>query len=182
MKSLTRALWLAATLGFALPVSAAPKTDSIYTSLDTKDCKTLESHEEEGGWHKGRCTGTAGYQLDVSEGDLRQSLTVVSPGGKEFPLDLWSTVSGGFSTLGQKAEWRVHKDGNKTTPFALIVRFNVSEDTEHPEKTTSYLVVSKITANAICVTDVVKPIPNANVKARKLADSATSKACKTPPQ
>ncbi len=182
MKTITHATLLAAVLGFALPASAASTMDSIYTSLDTKDCKTLESHEDEGGWYKGRCAGVAGYKLDVSEGDLRQSVTIIAPGGKDFPLDLWHNVSGGFSALGQKAEWRVRKDGSKTTPIALIVRFNASEDPAYPEKTTSYLVVSKISATESCITDVVKPIPNANVKARELADIASSKACKTPPQ
>lgn len=182
MKKQSTILLLSATLSLMLPASAASRIDSTYTSLKSEDCKTLEFHEDEGGWYKGRCNGTAGYQLDLSEGDLRQSLTVITPGGKEFPLDLWSNVSGGFSSLGEKAEWRGPMTGNKIAPFALIVRFNVSEDTENPEKTTSYLVVSKITANEICVTDVVKPIPNANVKARKLADIATGKACKASPQ
>jgi hypothetical protein len=183
MKTLITTLTLTAALGFALPAVAAPaKVDSIYTSLKTTDCKTLEFNENEGGSYKGRCPGTAGYQLLSMEGDLRQSLTVIDPKGKEFPLDLWTNVSGGFSALGEKAEWRVKKEGSKTKPIALIVRFNVSEDPEKPEKTTSYLVVSKITPTEICVTDVVKPSSTANEQARTLADRAASKACKTPPQ
>ena len=94
-------------------------------------------------------------------------------------MDFWSTVSGGFSAVGEKAEWRVEKTATKKRPIALIVRFNVSEDPENPEKTTSYLVVSKITANETCVTDVVKPSSNANQQARMLADSAATKACKS---
>jgi hypothetical protein len=58
------------------------------------------------------------------------------------------------------------------------VRFNASENPEHPEKTTSYLVVSKITAKQICVTDVIKPQANANELARRLADQSGNKACK----
>lgn len=157
---------------------AATPLTSVYTSLEGFNCKILESSEEGGGWYKGSCKGLSGYNLLVMEGDLRQTITVVDPKKKQFPLELWSTVSSGFSSLGAKAEWRVKKQGNKTLPVALIVRFNVSENPEKPEKTTSYLVVSKVTGNSICVTDVVKPAANANETARKLADQAGNKACK----
>jgi hypothetical protein len=182
MKALILSLMLAAVLGAAtISRAASDAIDSIYTSLTAKDCKTLEYSEDEAGWYKGRCLGTAGYRLDLMEGDIRQTLTVIDPDGKAFPLDLWSTVSGGFSALGDKAEWRVKTSGGKTTPFALIVRYNVNEDPERPEKVTSYLVVSKITATDICVTDVVGPIRNANERARVLADEAADRACKAAP-
>lgn len=179
MKVFVATLTFAVAFGVAGMSCASVKIDSIYTSLDTKDCKTLESSEDEAGWYEGRCAGTAGYQLDLMEGDIRQTLTVIDPTGKEFPLELWSTVSGGFSALGKKAEWRVKTSGSKIVPYALIVRYNVNEDSEQPEKTTSYLVVSKITAKEICVTDVVKPFRNANEKARVLADKAADRACKS---
>ncbi|QTR50263.1 hypothetical protein [Candidatus Thiothrix anitrata] len=178
MKILTTFM-LGVAFGVASSVSVAAPIDSIYTSLAVTSCKTLEADEEGAGSYQGRCPGTAGYQLDLLEGDIRQSITVLDPKGKEFPLDLWSTVSSGFSALGETAEWRVKKVGAKKQPIALIVRFNVSGDPEHPERTTSYLVVSKITANEICVTDVVKPRQGANQQARVLADKAATKACKS---
>lgn len=173
------ALSTACLLSASFTSQAATSITSVYTALDGAGCKTLESHEDEGGWYKGRCTGISGYNLLVMEGDLRQTITVIDPKKKEFPLELWSTVSSGFSSLGAKAEWRVKKQGNKTVPVALIVRFNASENSEKPEQNTSYLVVSKITANHICVTNVVKPSATANEQARKLADQAAGKACKT---
>ncbi len=178
MKTLITTLILSVACSIALPASAASaKIDSIYTKLSGSTCKTLESNADEG-WATGRCQGTAGYKLDWEDSDARQTLSVVDPKGKAFPLELGTTVSNGFSSLGDKAEWRVQKAGKKATPIALIVRFNVSEDPEKPEKTTSYLVVSKITASEICVTDVVKPAKDANQQARTLADAAASKACK----
>ncbi len=178
MKILINTLLLSVTCNIALPLHAASgNIDSVYTQLSGSTCKALASNEAEGS-ATGRCKGTAGYQLDWMEGDIRQSLNIIDPQGKEFPLELWSTVSSNFSALGDKAEWRVQKAGKKSTPLALIVRYNVSEDPEKPEKTTSYLVVSKITPTEICVTDVVKPAKDANQQARTLADSATDKACK----
>lgn len=165
-------------LSLSCNAPAATPITSVYTALDGANCKTLESSEEGGGWYKGRCKGLGGYDLLIMEGDLRQTITVVDPKKTEHPLELWNTVSSGFSSLGSKAEWRIQKQGNKPVPIALIVRFNASEDPEHPEKNTSYLVVSKITATTSCVTDVIKPQANANELARKLADQAAKKACK----
>ncbi|HPY41772.1 MAG TPA: hypothetical protein PLM98_14715, partial [Thiolinea sp.] len=168
-------------LATSMPSQAATLLTSVYTSLEGANCKTLESQENEGGWYKGRCKGISGYNLLVMEGDLRQSITIVDPKNKEFPLELWSTVSTGFSSVGTKAEWRVKKQGNKMLPVALIVRFNASENPEKSEIITSYLVVSKITANETCVTDIVKPSATANEQARALADQAINKACKAQP-
>lgn len=176
MKLFISSLLVALAGSLALPAAANVKIDSIYTNLNGPTCKPLEENAEEG-WAKGRCEGVAGYQLDWMEGDLRQSINVIAPDGTEFPLEFWSTVSSGFSSLGDKAEWRVQEEGGKTTPIALIVRFNASEDPEQPEKTTSYLVVSKITAGKVCVTNVVKPSADANQQARDLADVAADKPC-----
>ncbi len=63
-------------------------------------------------------------------------------------------------------------------PVALIVRFNVA-DIEDSTKSTSYLMVSKISKTAACVTDVVQPGANQNETARTLADAASTKPCKS---
>ena len=61
MKALVTALTVAAAFGVAkLSGAATDNIDSIYTSLATEDCKTLESSEDEAGWYKGRCAGMAG--------------------------------------------------------------------------------------------------------------------------
>ncbi len=157
------------------------KVESVYTSLKTEKCKTIESNSDEGGSYRGVCSGTGGYKLEVLEGDIRQTINVIAPNGKKHELNLWSVVSGGFSSLGDNAEWRVTKKNGKTSPTALIVRFNASENPEDSSKNTSYLVISKITAKGICVTDVVKPKAGSNEEARKLADVSATKPCKTEP-
>ena len=154
----------------------APVIDSIYTDLAENKCKNMDSSVEEE-WSIQDCGGIEGYRLVVSEGDLRQTIDIIYPGGKEQKLDLWRVVSSGFSAVGDKAEWRVRKKDGKVTPFALIVRYNVSEDPEDSAKITSYLTVSKITAERACVTDIVRPIRNANQKARDLALGAEQRPC-----
>jgi hypothetical protein len=163
-------------LTVALTTQAQTPTSS-YTNLEAKYCRTLKSSDAEGGEYQGRCPGVAGYTLLVTEGDLRQNITVVTPKGTKHSLELWSVVSSAFSSLGPKAEWRVKKIKNKLTPTALIVRYNASENPEKPEQTTSYLAVIKIAGNEICVTDKVSPGPNANTDARRLSDESATKPC-----
>ena len=156
--------------------AAAQANQSMYTNLDTSHCRTLESDTSGAGYYKGQCPGVAGYKLLVEEGDIRQNITVVTPGGKKHSLDLWSVVGSSFSFVGQKAEWRVQKRSRQTVPVALIVRYNLSNP-EDSAKSTSYLTVSKITADKICVTHKISSSANANEEARRAADSAASQPC-----
>jgi len=155
------------------------KIESVYTSLETKACKTLSQTDEEAGSYEGECPGIGGYKLRLIEGDIRQSINVITPGKKKYELDLTGHVSGGFSSVGAKAEWRVTRKGRIQTPIALIIRFNVSDNPENTSIITSYLVVSKITKNQICITNVVKPGAKANEEARKFADSSADKPCQS---
>ena len=157
----------------SLNAASAQTTRSVYTSLEEKQCRTLKSPKSEAEDYEGRCRGVAGYSLIVTEGDLRQNVTVVTPKGAKHSLELWDVISGGFSSVGPKAEWRLAK----REPVALIVRYNASEDPEHPEKTSSYLAVTKITPTEICVTDKISPGANANEEARRAADTAATRPC-----
>ena len=146
---------------------------SVYTSLEEKQCRTIKSPNSVEDDYEISCRGAAGYTLVVSEGDLRQNIIVVTPKGAKHSLDLWDVVSGGFSNVGPKAEWRMAKQ----KPVALIVRYNASEDADQPDKKSSYLVVTKITATEICVTDKISPGGDANKEARRAADAAAAKPC-----
>ena len=163
-------------LSFAAATTFAQANRSLYTSLDVKQCRTIKTETTGAGDYEGRCRGIAGYSLLLLEGDLRQNVIVVTPKGAKHSLDLWDVVSGGFSYVGPKAEWRMKKK-----PVALILRYNASEDPENPNRKTSYLVVAKITPTEICVTDKISPGPKANDEARSAADNSTNKPClKTP--
>jgi hypothetical protein len=150
---------------------------SFYTPLGDKQCRTIKSAEAGDEGYEGRCRGTAGYSLLLSEGDLRQNITVITPQGTKHSLDLWSVISGGFSSVGPKAEWRLAMQNGKLTPVGLIVRYNASEDPDKPDKKTSYLAVAKITPSEICVTDKIFSGPKSNEDARRAADAASTKPC-----
>lgn len=154
--------------------AAAAQNKSVYTSTKTSTCRTISSNPNEAGSYEGECQGVGGYKVRLLEGDIRQTLNIITPAKKKFELNFWAFYSG-FSAIGEKIEWRT-KAG---VPVALIARFNVA-GAEDSSKSTSYLMVSKIGRSSSCVTDVVKPQPNQNEKARELADAAAGKPCMDP--
>ncbi|HZI61171.1 MAG TPA: hypothetical protein VFD62_10680 [Pyrinomonadaceae bacterium] len=162
----------------------AQANSSVYTPLAEKQCKTDKLVDALPGDYEARCRGVAGYSLIVAEGDLRQNVTVVTPKGAKHSLELWDVISNAFSSVGPRAEWRVAKQNGKLAPVALIIRYNANEDPESPNKQSSYLAVTKITATEICVTDKIVPGATANEDARRAADTAATKPClkKTQPQ
>lgn len=151
---------------------AFAQNKSVYTLTNEKACKPTKESSDEG--YVGLCPGVGGYKLILSEGDLRQNIEVVTPSKKEFDLNLWAFYSS-FSSVGERIEWRV----KGKVPVALIIRFNVA-DVEDSTKTTSYLMVAKVSKTSACITDVVEPSKSQNVLARGLADKASSKPCKQP--
>ncbi|MEZ5476914.1 MAG: hypothetical protein R3E95_05355 [Thiolinea sp.] len=148
--------------------------DSSYTSIRSADCQTL-SRDEHGGIVQ-RCPSFNGVGVKVLEGDLRQSITLVLD-GRDRPLDFWTWVTPGFSSLGDLVEWR-HVKRHPEQIAGMIVRLTAAENPD-PERTTSYLVVSKLTADEVCVVGKVPPQvrENQNVKARALAERAAEMPC-----
>jgi len=168
---------LVAVVLAASAATGAAQNRSVYTPLDTKNCRTVKSPNADEDDLLGRCRGVAGYKLLISEGDLRQNLIVVTPRRAEHSLELWDVISSGFSTVGPRVEWRMARQNGKLSPVALIIRYNANEDAEHPNKLMSWLAVAKITAGEICVTDKISPGANANDAARRAADRAATKPC-----
>lgn len=151
---------------------AVAQNKSIYTSTKTNMCRTISSHPDEGGSYEGECPGAGGYKIRLLEGDIRQTINIITPGKKKFELNFWGFY-GGFSAIGEKIEWRV----KGKVPVALIARFNVagSDDTQ---KSTAYLMISKISKTESCVVDVIMPGVKQNAEARIAADAASTKPCK----
>ena len=158
----------------------AQSNTSVYTNLTGRQCKTLKADSSGAGSYEGQCPGVAGYKLLVQEGDLRQNIVVITPAGKKQSLELWNVVGSSFSSLGNKAEWRMKGAGRKAVPVALIVRYNVANP-EDSTRNTSWLAIVRISNDAtqICVTESIAPGADQNAKARQAADDSASKPCKT---
>jgi hypothetical protein len=148
---------------------------SIYTDISDAGCTVIPASGEPNEEAGLKCRGPAGFNLLALSGDMRATVTIVGPDGKEYPLEFWDTVTGGFSSLGPRAEWRV-RDA-ESVPYAVIVRVSASENPDKPDEKTSWLAVAKITADAVCVTDKIKGGIDDNTRARTAADAAASKPC-----
>jgi hypothetical protein len=172
---------LALPLLAAAPAQQGDPLRSVYTTLDPAQCRTIRTYEETGDSEQ-RCPGIAGHVLLVSDGDARVSVTVVTPDRRQHPLDYWTVITSGFSSLGPRAEWRVRGTGRALRPVALIVRVNANEDPEVPERRTSYLAVARLTGGRVCVTHRIGPYANANELARQAADRAGTLPCLGPRQ
>lgn len=167
---------LGAIILLTLSVFSSAQNKSVYTSTSEKACKQQESSDE-GGDYIGICPGVGGYKLKLIEGDLRQTLFVITPRKKEHPLR-FNEFFYSFSAIGDKVEWRTKRG----VPVALIARYNVNKNPEDSFLNTSYLMVVKITKALSCVTDVVLPGAKQNETARKSADSASTRPCKVADQ
>lgn len=174
LRSILLALTALTAMSAATPASA--QTRSVYTTLDPDLCQTTDENLDEG-WSEQRCPGTAGYALDVSEGDLRQTVAVVVPGGAAFPLDFGSHVSSAFSSVGPQAEWRLVGQ----QPVALIVRLNAGEDVEDPYRIVSRLAVAHVSQHGACLVGVIEASTDMNERARRMADRAEQMLCLAAP-
>ena len=145
---------------------------SSYTSIDQKDCITLDS---DNGGSVQECEPFLDIGVKVIEGDIRQSI-ILRRNGKEYDLAFGSTVSPAFSSLGLKIEWR-HELSKPKNLKGMIVRLEVSDDYENLDKTSSYLVVSKLMHKDICVVAKISPQKDQNEIAREILDSTEKLAC-----
>lgn len=176
LKTLLKIFVLTAFLSVAI-AAQNNKIESIYTDFGDKNCKELENQTPEDGLlYVGECRGVGDYKLIFYESEHHQSLDLIAPDGRKFDLNL--IISAAPSYLGKVAEWRVRREGEKVIPLALIVRMNVFNDGNDPEKAESFLLVTKITKDAACLVEKVPPIGMAqNEKARIIADASAEKPC-----
>ncbi len=145
---------------------------SSYTTIEQKDCRTLDS---DGVGSIQACEPFEDITVKVIEGDLRQSI-ILTREGKEYNLNFWSIISPMFSYLGNKIEWRHELEKPKNLK-GMIVRFEASDNFDNLDKHSSYLVVSKITKDNMCVVAKVAPSEEQNKVARKILDSNKSLPC-----
>ena len=149
------------------PVTDKSGRRSAFTSIDPAGCRLLEENREEGGWWRRLCRGAAGYQLELSESDLRQDIVIIRMDEWKGDLGLSGVVANGaFNSLGKTAEWRGR---DLTNPEVLIVRLNVASDPEGKRPDISRLVVVRLKPPA-CIVAVVPPGAGQNERARAMAD------------
>ena len=168
---ITTKSFLAFLFLFAFAATASAQLTSRYTNIGEKSCRKIKlTKDDEHVIDHRRCEGVAGYRLDIFSGEEHEYIELTTPRGKKFDVGI---NPASYSFLDKRAEWRMRG----TTPVALIVRFNMSTPDGKP--TDSALVVSKVTKNSACVVDSVYGSKDQNTKARRIADSAQTRPCKS---
>jgi hypothetical protein len=141
------------------PEAAESSLVSRYTPFDLARCEVLREEREEGSSADYRCPGLPGTPLLVQEGDGRFDLDA------GVDDDGFQTI-GAFNDIGPTVEWRT-RDGE---PFAVIFRF-LDRAMMDPGRTV--LAVEKIGrpgAPGCRVAQIAGDTPEANARARALAD------------
>lgn len=161
------------TIGLlAATVSAqkAPRFTSIYTSL--ANCRVLKG---EGGSDPAfNCKGAAGYRVYIYYSAAATHIAIETTGGKESIDVLMTSID--FDTSKTKVEWRLANG----KPFAAIIRLPKYDD---PKDSTDYfgkqigteLKVIGLKGHTSIEGRIDGSEPNANAKARELADQGYSK-------
>lgn len=142
---------------------------SIYLDTNGKLCKEVE--EEIFG-----CKPVGGYRIFSAYHNVTESVWIETVGGEEVAR-IPSSDAGAFTRNFGKVEWRLANG----KPFAIITRFAIFSYTDveaNKDLTNDYskfpqvLVVKGLTGNEQIDFELdVKATPNANQKARDLADA-----------
>ena len=151
-------------LALLLPSTAAAANTSVYTSFNLKKCTVLTKavpDEEFGG--ASICKGYGKLKMYFAEGDLR---TTIAFGTNPKNHCAISQTFGQFNSVASTIEWRLHNG----KPIATIQRWHVAQGEDNP-KDKDWLVVTKLESHNSCRMAVVEAAyPNANAKAREVAD------------
>lgn len=203
--SMTSVLLACIGAGIVCPASAqVAQSISNYTSTAMKDCRKISggSADDDGGARV--CPGPAGLSVLVSEGDLRETVSVgrtPKAAEREPAAQAWF---GPFSSTTPTIEWRAESKGKQ--PFAMIQRWHLADIEDEGKDgrpiAKQLLVVTRLPPdgaysakvgtgfangiranpeNAVCHVAFidVKANPNPNDLAREAAESARSFKCGT---
>jgi len=167
-------LFLMVSITWAKDKTGSLNTSS-YTSIEQKDCVTLDSDNiglvQE-------CEAFEDIGVKVIVGDTRKSI-ILTRDERAYELAFLLMFKSLFSSFGSKLEWR-HRLANTKEIKGVIIPINMSEDVENLEKTTSYLVVTKITKEKICVVAKIAPQKDQHEIAREVLDTDEDLPCLKP--
>jgi len=154
---------------------APPKFSSSYTDLKTQ-CKPLSEGEPQGDDTPLRCEGYGGYEVRIDFSAASSHVGVQPAGGSEERISLAEQPLDYDSK--RKIEWRF-ADGK---PFAVILRVDKAKPDLDPSemwrpenKTGESLLVKGLKGFEHIDFEVDARSPNANAKAREMADAAYAK-------
>lgn len=148
---------------------------SITTSTAEKNCRVVGAGAADDGGGTRVCKGPAGLVAVVSEGDLRETVTVGRNRKAAASEPAAQERFGPFNSTTPTIEWRL--PGKDKAPFAMIQRWHIAdiddEDKDGRPIAKQLLVVTRLSPGPVCRVAYVdvKANPNANELAREAADT-----------
>ena len=162
---------IAVLSGLISPANAQTFSSS-YTSTAPKDCRTVGKPSDLDGSTTQVCPGRSGLVVLISEGDLRETVSVGrnrEAAAKEPAAEAWFAP---FNSTAHTVEWRAVDD----KPFAIIQRWLIA-DINAPDKTGSpttkpMLAVTRLPPGPVCHVAYIDGQANRNPNelARQAAD------------
>lgn len=147
---------------------------SSYTSTAAKNCRKVStSADDDGGTRV--CPGPSGQIVVISEGDLRETVSVGRTASAANKEPAAQARFGPFSSTTATIEWRA--PGKGKPPFAMIQRWHLAdiadEDKDGRPIAKQLLVVTRLPPGAVCHVAYidVKANPDPNALARTAADT-----------
>jgi hypothetical protein len=141
--------------------------ESTYTKHDYAKCKELKQEDDV---HKYRCEGHVGTLVNAyaAEDSLTVDFGMQGAKGEEwqFPTS--------FVFAKDTVEWRGRVRTGKMTPYAAILRYDVGQSIGGPFKPVLYVYHIKGLQGSCIVGSVDGTHPDANERARKLADEVSA--------
>lgn len=148
---------------------------SITTSTAEKDCRIVEAGNADDGGGTRVCRGPSGLVAVVSEGDLRETVSVGRSRKAAASEPAAQERFGPFNSTMPTIEWRM--PGRDKPPFAMIQRWHLADIEDEGKDgrpiAKQLLVVTRLTPGPVCRVAYVdvKANPNANDLARETADT-----------
>lgn len=148
---------------------------SIYTSTAEKDCRIVEAGTADDSGGTRVCRGPAGLVVVVSEGDLRETVTVGRNRKAAASEPAAQDRFGPFNSTTPTIEWRL--PGKDKPPFAMIQRWWIADIEDEGKDgrpiAKQLLVVTRLSPGPVCRVAYIdaKANPNANDLAREAADT-----------
>ena len=148
---------------------------SIYTSTAEKDCRIVEAGTADDSGGTRVCRGPAGLVAVISEGDLRETVTVGRNRKAAESEPAAQDRFGPFNSTMPIIEWR--QPSKDKPPYALIQRWRIADIEDEGKDgrpiAKQLLVVTRLPPGPVCRVAYVdvKANPSASDLAREAADT-----------
>ncbi len=162
---------------FLLPSGYAASFGSSYATIAKEHCTSRSSRAGEQVVIQ-TCPDFKGIGIRIVKDDVQQHI-VLNRNNQQYPLIFKETTTKNstHTTLGPTIEWRLNR-GRTNSVVGMIMRVYVHTSAN---KKRSFLVVSKVTPQAMCIVGSIPPQRNQNKKARVMVDNSANMPCVSAP-